>query len=205
MGKVGSHAQQQRLAYSPTQQATDEQDRDHFTQSGLQGQGDFDRRSGGNLFQGGYDNGAAGASQSRSQKHAVAPLEMQQRPAHQGNQSQAQAIAEDHQQQGSGSVAGGLSQPEFGSACKKNEDQGQRSENIRGALEGGGPDPVPNGTKGHANQQQYNQVRHTGQTRQPVGNVCQHQQSGQHTEYAGQFHNADFASPANRNLWQSQN
>ena len=42
----------------------------------------------GNLLQGGYDNGAAGASQGRSQKHAITPLQMQQRPAHQGDQSQ---------------------------------------------------------------------------------------------------------------------
>src|SRR5664280_1566577 len=156
MRKVGGHADQQRLACSRTQHAANQQDGDHLAQGGFQGQGDLDGCRSRNLFQGGNDNGAAGASQGRSQKHAVAPLEMQQRPAHQGNQSQAQAIAEDHQQQGSGSVAGGLSQPEFGSACKKNEDERQRSENIDGALEGGGPDPVQNGTKGHANQQQHN-------------------------------------------------
>ncbi len=81
-----------------------------------------------------------------------------------------------------------LAQAEFESAFEQDQDERQHPENVNGAFERLGIDPVQNRSQRYADQQQHNDVGNARELGKPVGDEGQHQKRGRQTEDAHHFH-----------------
>ena len=107
---------------------------DDFAKGRFDREYDSDRIRRINLFQHRHHNRAAGAAECRADQEAVSPFQVQERPAHNCNQANAQAKAQQCQKQPRRQVLNCLSQPQFKATLKKNQDEREHAQDMNRAL-----------------------------------------------------------------------